>query len=105
MEEKFYLYIQYGNKKKKVRVTDPNANLDVLINNLREIKDQSGNNLFEMPHVAHDGSAVDYVFGKMDEDGQVMILHSKRGKTEFCLRDYNVKNGEILELVADPKAG
>jgi hypothetical protein len=105
MEEKFFLNIQYQTKKQKVIVTDPNTNLEVLIGNLKHLKDRDGNYMFDMPNMDNDGTPVDYILGKMDENGQVNLLHSKRGKTEFCLRDYNVNSGDTLELVSDHKAG
>jgi hypothetical protein len=105
MEENFYLFIQYQNKKTKVKVNDPNSNLDVLITNLKHLQNKEGKYLFDMPNVGVDGVPVDYIFGKIDETGQVLLLHAKRGKTEFCLHDYNVQNGDTIELVPDPKAG
>ena len=105
MEEKFYLYVQYQTKKQKVLVTNPNTNLDVLVNNLKHLQDRDGNYMFDMPTMDNDGTPVDYLLGKIDETGQVSLLHSKRGKTEFCLRDYNVLSGDTLELVSDHKAG
>ncbi|MFZ4398513.1 MAG: hypothetical protein ACOYO1_00650 [Bacteroidales bacterium] len=104
MEENFFLYIQYQAKKQKVIVNNPNTNLDVLIDNLKHLKDREGNYMFDMPHMK-EGVGVIYVFGKIDENGKVSILHPSRGKTEFCLKDYNVKNGDTLELVVDPLAG
>ncbi|MFZ4398515.1 MAG: hypothetical protein ACOYO1_00660 [Bacteroidales bacterium] len=105
MEENFFLYIQYQAKRQKVIVNNPNTNLEVLIDNLKHLKDREGNYMFDMPTMGNDGVPVDYIFGKIDESGQVLLLHSSRGKTEFCLKDYNVKNGDTLELVSDPKAG
>ena len=105
MEDKFYLNIQYKNTKQKVQVTDPNCGLDVLIQNLKHLQDREGKYMFDMPTMDVEGTPNDYVFGKIEENGQVSLLHPKRGKTEFCLRDYNVQSGDTLELVPDPKAG
>lgn len=104
-QDKFILHIRYQNKTQKVKVTDPNSNLEVLIGNLKHLQDKDGNHLFDMPNMGNDGVPVDYMFGKVDESGQVLLLHSKRGKTEFCLHDYNVNSGDTLDLVSDPKAG
>lgn len=105
MDEKFYLYIQYQTKKQKVIVTNPDSNISVLINNLKHLQDREGKYMFDMPNIDNDGAAIDYLLGKMDDNGQVNLLHSKVGKTEFCLRDYNVESGDTLELVSDHKAG
>ena len=45
------------------------------------------------------------LFGKKDENDNFIILNPKIGKTECCLRDYNVKSGDTLEVIMDPIAG
>jgi hypothetical protein len=105
MGETYYLYLRYENKKRKIEVTDPNSNLEVLMDNLKHLQDQDGKFMFDMPNAASDGSIIDYYFGKMDENGQPIILHPKSGKTQYCLGDYNVKSGDTLDLVADPRPG
>ncbi len=103
--EDFYLYIQFHAKKQKVILTNPNIDLNVLIGNLKHLQDNDGKYVFDMPNMDKDGTPIDYTLGKIDEDGQVLLLHAKRGKTEFCLLDYNVKSGDTIDLVADLKAG
>jgi len=103
--EDFYLYIQFQSKKQKVKLVNPNTNISVLIGNLRQLKDAEGKYIFNMPKMGEDGVPMDYLFGKIDETGHVLLLHSNRGKTEYCLLDYNIKSGDTIELITDPKAG
>lgn len=105
MAEKFYLNIRFKNQTTKVIVDDPNSNLDVLVTNLRNLKDPSGKHYFDLPNMDIEGAPVNYLFGKTDENGKLILLHSKKGKTEYCLRDYNVKSGDSIELVGDYVAG
>lgn len=105
MSEEFYIKIHYKNKTVKFKLDDPNKNLGVLMDNLKKSKDNNGLNHFELPNVDSDGVIVEYFFGKKDENGNDIILHPKIGKTEQCLRDYNVKNGDTLEVIMDPVAG
>ncbi|MDL2326855.1 hypothetical protein LJC67_07245, partial [Bacteroidales bacterium OttesenSCG-928-A14] len=87
------------------KLDDPNKNLGLLMDNLKMSRDKDGNPHFDLPNVDSDGVIVEYFFGKKDENGNDIILHPKIGKTEQCLRDYNVKTGETLDVIMDPVAG
>ena len=73
--------------------------------NLRHSTDENGKAIFELPNVDKDGVVVEYFFGKKDENDNFIILNPKIGKTECCLRDYNVKSGDTVEVIMDPIAG
>lgn len=105
-KENFYLRLSYKNKTIRFQVSNPNDTLKVLMQRLREeCKDVNGNPIFELPNVDKDGAVVEYFFGKKDENDNYIILHPTQGKTEQCLRDYNIKSGETLEVIMDPIAG
>jgi hypothetical protein len=104
-QEEFYLRIHYKNKTIRYRLNDPNATLNVLMQNLRHSVDAEGKAIFDLPNVDNDLIPVEYYFGKKDENDNNIILNPKIGKTECCLRDYNVKSGDTLEVIMDPIAG
>ena len=58
-----------------------------------------------MPSVDPSGAPINYYFGKVDENGQEMILNPKVGKTEQYLDDYNIENGDSLTVIYEPIAG
>ena len=101
----FYLRVHYKNKTIRYKLIDPNATLNVLMQNLRHSTDETGKAIFDLPNVDKDGVVVEYFFGKKDENDNFIILNPKIGKTECCLRDYNVKSGDTLEVIMDPIAG
>lgn len=103
--EDFYLKLRYKNKLVKFKVNDPHSTLEVLMNNLRFAVDEKGNKVFDMPEMI-DFVPTEYFFGKRDEaTGRDIILQPKVGKTNKTLADYNVKNGDTLEVISDPIAG
>ena len=60
---------------------------------------------FDMPAVDPSGAPINYYFGKLDENGQAIILNPKVGKTEQYLHDYNINNGDALTVIYEPIAG
>lgn len=103
--EDFFLFLRYKNKTIKFKVTDPNTELEVLMNNLRKAVDATGTRIFDLPEMI-DYVPTEYFFGKKDETtGRDIILQPKIGKTPKTLLDYNVKPGDTLEIISDPIAG
>lgn len=103
--EDFFLFLRYKNKTIKFRVSDPTTGLEVLMNNLRQAVDNTGERIFDMPEMI-DYVPSEYFFGKKDEiTGRDIILQPKVGKTAKTLLDYNVKTGDTLEIISDPIAG
>lgn len=103
--EDFFLFLRYKNKTIKFKVTDPNTELEVLMNNLRKAVDATGTRIFDLPEMI-DYVPTEYFFGKKDETtGRDIILQPRIGKTTKCLLDYNVKPGDTLEIISDPIAG
>ena len=101
----FFLFLRYKNKTIKFKVTDPNTELEVLMNNLRKAVDATGTRIFDLPEMI-DYVPTEYFFGKKDETtGRDIILQPKIGKTPKTLLDYNVKPGDTLEIISDPIAG
>ena len=52
-----------------------------------------------------DFSPTEYYFGKKDSEAGNIVLYPKEGKKLFYLQDYNIKNGDTLEIIPDPIAG
>ena len=103
--EDFFLFLRYKNKTIKFRVSDPTTGLEVLMNNLRQAVDNTGERIFDMPEMI-DYVPSEYFFGKKDEiTGRDIILQPKVGKTAKTLLDYNVKTGDTLEIISDPIVG
>ncbi|MBR3710209.1 MAG: hypothetical protein IKM99_04525 [Bacteroidales bacterium] len=103
--EDFFLFLRYKNKTIKFKITDPNTDLEVLMNNLRKAVDNTGTRIFDLPEMI-DYVPTEYFFGKKDEvTGRDIILQPKVGKTKKTLLDYNVKPGDTLEVISDPIAG
>lgn len=103
--EDFFLFLRYKNKTIKFKVTDPNTELEILMNNLRKAVDATGTRIFDLPEMI-DYVPTEYFFGKKDETtGRDIILQPKIGKTPKTLLDYNVKPGDTLEIISDPIAG
>ncbi|MBO6026739.1 MAG: hypothetical protein J6P73_05785 [Bacteroidales bacterium] len=103
--EEYFLFLRYKNKTIKFRVSDPTTGLEVLMNNLRQAVDNTGERVFDMPEMI-DYVPSEYFFGKKDETtGRDIILQPKVGKTAKTLLDYNVKSGDTLEIISDPIAG
>lgn len=98
MEQDFFVFIAYKEKKIKFKVKNPNDSLDTLMENLKRT------NLFDMPSIDQSGAPLDYFFGKVDDGGK-NILNPKIGKTEMHLSDYNVKNGDTLVVTYSPMPG
>ena len=94
MEAKdFLLDIVYKNKTVRFKVVNPEAPLTVLMNNLRHAIGQDGKLIFDFPSIDSTGAPMEYFFGKEDPE-----LHE-------MLADYNVKNGDMVHLIADPFPG
>jgi len=79
MAEEFFLYLSYKGKKLKFKVTSPSDSLNTLMEKLKQLS------VFDMPSVDPSGAPINYYFGKLDENGQEMILTPKVGKTEQYL--------------------
>jgi uncharacterized ubiquitin-like protein YukD len=49
---------------------------------------------------------LDYFFGKEDPDvHEIRVLRPRIGHEDQKLKDYNVKNGDLVYLVPDPIPG
>lgn len=104
--EDFFLDIIYKDKKVKFRITNPEAPLSTLMQNLRHAIGQDGKLIFDFPSVDQTGAPLDYFFGKEDETvHEVRILRPRIGRTDQTLIDYNVQNGDTIFLVPDPFPG
>ena len=104
--DEFFLDIVYQNRKVKFRVTNPDAPLSVLMDNLRHAMGQNGKPIFDFPSLDETGAPLDYFFAKEDpEDNRIRVMRPKIGKTEQCLADYNVKHGDTVFLIPDPFPG
>ena len=99
MAEEFFLFLSYKGKKLKFKVTSPTDSLGTLMEKLKQIA------AFDMPSVDPSGAPINYYFGKVDENGQEMILNPIVGKTEQYLDDYNIENGDSLTIIYEPIAG
>lgn len=99
MDEEFFLFLTYQGKKLKFKINSPNDSLTLLMEKVRET------NKFDMPSMDPSGAPLEYYFGKTDDTGQAIILNPKLGKTEMYLEDYNVENGDALNIVYNPIPG
>ena len=64
--EDFFLNIVYKNKTVKFRIVNPEAPLNVLMNNLRHAIGKDGRLIFDFPSIDQTGAPLDYFFGKED---------------------------------------
>lgn len=104
--EEFFLDIIYKDKKVKFRITNPDAPLSTLMQNLRHAIGQDGKLIFDFPSIDQTGAPLDYFFGKEDDTvHEVRILRPRIGKADQTLADYNVQNGDTVFLVPDPFPG
>lgn len=104
--EDFYLNIVYKSKTVKFKVTNPEAPLSVLMNNLKHATSQDGRLIFDFPSIDSSGAPMDYFFGKEDSQvNELRVLRPRIGKTDQILSDYGVQNGDTLHLIADPFPG
>ncbi len=104
--EEFFLNIIYKEKQVKFKVTNPEAPLSTLMQNLRHSTGQDGRLIFDFPSIDQTGAPLDYFFGVEDTAvHEVRILRPRIGRTDQTLTDYNVNNGDIVYLVPDPFPG
>lgn len=106
MEEDFFVFIVYKDKKVKFRVANPLAPLATLMTNLRHATNKEGMLYFDFPSIDSSGAPMDYFFGKEDiQLHEVRIMRPRIGKADQTLMDYSVSNGDTLFLIADPFPG
>lgn len=104
--EDFFLYIIYKNKTVKFRVSNPEAPLSALMQNLRHAVGADGRLIFDFPSVDPTGAPLDYFFAKEDpEVNELRVLRPRIGKTEQTLSDYGIQNHDKVSLIADPFPG
>ena len=104
--EDYFLNIVYKNKVVKFRVINPEAPLAQLMTNLRHAIGQDGKLIFDFPSVDQTGAPLDYFFGKEDpEIHEVRVLRPRIGRTDQTLADYDVHNGDTVQLIPDPFPG
>lgn len=102
----FSLYINYKDKTVKFRVTNPDAPLATLMQNLRHAIGQDGRLIFDFPSIDQTGAPLDYFFGVEDPAvHEVRIMRPRIGHTDQTLADYHVGNGDTVFLVPDPFPG
>lgn len=105
-EQDFYLNIVYKNKTVKFRVANPEAPLNLLMNNLRHAIGGDGKLIFDFPSIDQTGAPLDYFFGKEDpEVHEIRVMRPRIGKEDQSLLDYNIKNGDTVSLIPDPFPG
>lgn len=98
--------IVYKGKTVKFRVTNPEAPLAVLMNNLRHAMGSDGKLIFDFPSVDSTGAPLDYFFGKEDSQiHELRVMRPRIGKTDQILADYNIENGDTVFLIPDPFPG
>lgn len=103
--EDFHVHMRYRNKTIRFKVSDPNYEMEKLMENLRNATDKEGKRFFNLPEMI-DFTPTEYFFGKMDETtGQCVILQPRIGKTKMRMSDYDIKDGDTLDVVPDPIAG
>ena len=103
--EDVHVYMRYRNKTIRFKVSDPNYEMEELMESLRNAIDKEGKHFFNLPEMI-DFTPMEYVFGRMDETtGQCVILQPRIGKTKMRISDYNIQNGDTLDVVPDPIAG
>ena len=104
--EDFFLDIAYKNKTVRFNVVNPDAPLGTLIDNLRHAIGEDGRLIFDFPSIDQTGAPLDYFFGKEDPDvHEIRVLRPRIGHEDQKLKDYNVKNGDLVYLVPDPIPG
>lgn len=104
--EDYFLNIVYKNKVVKFRVINPEAPLSQLMTNLRHAIGQDGKLIFDFPSVDQTGAPLDYFFGKeAPEIHEVRVLRPRIGRTDQTLADYDVHNGDTVQLIPDPFPG
>lgn len=104
-DQDLYVFMRYRNKTIKFKISDPNYEMEQLMNSLKNAVDKEGKRFFNLPEMI-DFTPTDYFFGRMDEQtGQCVILQPQIGKTKMRINDYNIQNGDTLEVVPDPIAG
>lgn len=104
--EDFFLDIAYKNKTVRFKVVNPDAPLSSLIDNLRHAIGEDGRLIFDFPSIDQTGAPLDYFFGKEDPDvHEIRVLRPRIGHEDQKLKDYNVKNGDLVYLVPDPIPG
>ena len=104
--EDFFLDISYKNKVVRFKVVNPDAPLSTLVDNLRHSIGEDGRLIFDFPSIDQTGAPLDYFFGKEDPDvHEIRVLRPRIGHEDQRLRDYNVRNGDLVYLVPDPIPG
>ena len=104
--EDFFLDISYKNKTVRFKVVNPDAPLATLMDNLRHAIGEDGRLIFDFPSIDQTGAPLDYFFGKEDPDvHEIRVLRPRIGHEDQRLRDYNVRNGDLVYLVPDPIPG
>ena len=104
--EEYFLNIIYHNKKVKFKVTNPEASLSTLVNNIRHAIGADGKLIFDFPSIDETGAPIDYFLGKEDpEVHEIRVLRPRIGRTDQTLEDYNIHNGDTLYLIPDPIPG
>lgn len=102
----FFLYVTYKNRCVKFQVTDPEASLATLVNNIRHAVSQDGRLIFDFPSIDSSGAPLEYFLAKEDDvTHEVRILRPRIGNTDQTLGDYNVSDGDKIFLVPDPFPG
>ena len=103
--EDFFVHIRYRNKTIKFKISDPNYEMEQLMDKLKNAADKTGKRFFNLPEMI-DFTPTEYYFGRMDETtGQCIILQPRVGKTHMRMSDYAIQNGDTLDVVPDPIAG
>ncbi len=104
--EEFFLNIVYKNKTVRFRVTNPEAPISTLMNNLRHATGADGKLIFDFPSIDSTGAPMEYFFGKEDPDiHEIRVMRPRIGKTDQYLADYGIKSGDKVFLIADPFPG
>lgn len=102
----YFLNVIYKNKKVKFRVVNPGASLSVLMTNLRHAIGSDGRLIFDFPSIDSTGAPLDYFFGIEDPQvHEIRIMRPRIGRTDQTLADYNVHNGDTVQLIPDPFPG
>ena len=104
--EDFFLDIADKNKTVRFKVVNPDAPLSTLVDNLRHAIGEDGRLIFDFPSIDQTGAPLDYFFGKEDPDvHEIRVLRPRIGHEDQKLKDYNVRNGDMVYLVPDPIPG
>ncbi|MBR5325548.1 MAG: hypothetical protein IKU49_03540 [Prevotella sp.] len=90
----------------RFKVVNPDAPLSTLVDNLRHAIGEDGRLIFDFPSIDQTGAPLDYFFGKEDPDvHEIRVLRPRIGHEDQKLKDYNVRNGDLVYLVPDPIPG